>query len=58
LADKAYSTLLERLADQKKPVPPELRRSILTYFQVPSPFLSPKAQTELEGLKVEPQNIR
>lgn len=49
--DKTYSKLLEKLADQKADVSPELRSAILSFFPKPDASLSEKARLELESLR-------
>ena len=51
LADRAYATLLENLADKKVVPTPELRANILAFYNTPPPQLSDKARQELEALK-------
>ncbi|MDQ2944856.1 MAG: zinc dependent phospholipase C family protein [Acidobacteriota bacterium] len=51
LADNAYATLLEKLADQKAVPAPELRANILAFYTVKLNQLSEKARQELESLK-------
>ena len=51
LADNAYATLLEKLADQKVVPAPELRANILAFYTVKPNQLSEKARQELESLK-------
>ena len=51
LADKAYSQLLEKLADRKAAVPPELQQQIVAYFKNSNVTLSDKAGNELQLLR-------
>ena len=51
LADNAYATLLEKLADKKVVPTPELRANILAFYTVKPIQLSEKARQELESLK-------
>ncbi|MGI8743475.1 MAG: zinc dependent phospholipase C family protein [Bryobacteraceae bacterium] len=51
LADQAYATLLEKLADKKIAPSPELRTNILAFYTQQPPRISDKAGQELESLR-------
>jgi hypothetical protein len=51
LADRAYESLLEKLADRKKEINPRLRSSILDYYGPSGEATSQKARRELAFLR-------
>jgi hypothetical protein len=51
LADQAYNKLLEKLADQKGEVSPELKANILGFYRDGSAVPAGKGRQEWEGLK-------
>ena len=50
-ADAAFEKLLEKLTDRKEPLPDELKKTILAFYQKPPARLSQKAQQELAALR-------
>ncbi len=51
MADAAYAKLLEKLGDQKQPVPESLRANLIEFYRVIPPKISKKARAELEALR-------
>lgn len=54
MADKAFTELLEKLADQKAEVPAGLRQEMLAFYQQPEPGMPEKARLELQALRSDP----
>lgn len=51
LADRTYQELLEKLADSTTAVPPDLRKSLLAFYQNGGSALPEKARQELASLR-------
>jgi hypothetical protein len=54
MADAACEKLLEKLADGKATVPPDLRAAIVSFYVGAAAPASPRAQQELEALRAMP----
>jgi hypothetical protein len=54
MADKAFTDLLVKLADEKAAVPPDLRKELLALYPKPDNSMPEKARLELEALRADP----